>query len=165
MEIKDEGEQVVGSLAAFLIARSCGNAKIATALFWHLSVERSCGGQHSLTYKRVHLLLCQRLQSARVPSDLGLQPAAGSEQGVAVEDGGDSAGFFDMDRSGGIGGVRQGEKGGASREGNALAGRGASLSQGKPLLIDVLRRQEHFVAALGGLVAGVYECVCTHTHV
>ena len=160
----------MGSLAAFLIARSCGNACIATALFWHLSVERSCGGQHSLMYKRVHLLLCQRLHSGRVPWDLGMQPRTGGGQ--------DAGGAAGPAQQGGVstGGTKEGDgrSGGAepdssdssSPQCDNVDGQGAGSRHGKPLLIDVLRRQEHFVAALGGLVAGWIKagraraCVC-----
>lgn len=55
---EEEKEGVgVGSLASFLIARSCVNARIATALFWHLSVERSCGGEPLM------MCLCVRARS------------------------------------------------------------------------------------------------------
>ena len=128
---QDEDEtEGVGSLASFLIARSCKNARLATALFWHLSVERSCGGEHSRLYKRAHLLLCQRLQSERVSCHQGLAGEAGDTS-------------INKPSS-----LKGGSAGGSAGEGTGVPEEG-----GKRLLIHVLRRQEHFVASLGGLVA------------
>ena len=110
---------LVSSVAVLLVTVvECSHACVflhtpePTALFWHLSVERSCGGQHASLYKRAHLVLCHKLQVLRVRSNEGLEGR----------------------------GERCAEPGDAGVATDAL-------------LIDVLRRQEHFVASLGGLVA------------
>ena len=110
---------LVSSVAVLLVTLvECSHACVflhtpePTALFWHLSVERSCGGQHASLYKRAHLVLCHKLQVLRVRSNEGLECR----------------------------GERCAEPGDAGVATDAL-------------LIDVLRRQEHFVASLGGLVA------------
>eukprot|EP00960_Hanusia_phi_P036550 752393-Hanusia_phi.AAC.1 len=60
---KEEG---VGILARFLIKRSLLNASIAMAFYWHLVVERSCGGNFSRMYRRVHALLSRKLQASQM---------------------------------------------------------------------------------------------------
>jgi hypothetical protein len=109
------------------------SARLATALFWHLSVERSCGGEHSRLYKRAHLLLCHRLHSQRVPCDQGLGPSGVTAEGEIGSPmygglyGGDA--WVDMDKISAI-------KGGST--GGNLPG----AREGGQLLIDVLRRHD-----------------------
>ncbi|EKX35812.1 phosphatidylinositol 3-kinase VPS34A [Guillardia theta CCMP2712] len=75
----EEEEEAVGMLAKFLIRRSLRNSSIAMAFYWHLVVERSCGGNFSRMYRRVHALLSRRLQASQMLFDAGGGGVGGSQ--------------------------------------------------------------------------------------
>lgn len=118
-------------LSLFLIERAVACPYLAMPLFWCLTVERSCGGPHVGVYRSALALLCRQLEERKLhfsPHAPAFLPSFAQEDGSAA---------FVRDSSNPVDEV-------------------AGLKEGSEngwLMIDVLRRQEHFVACLAGMIS------------
>jgi len=121
LRYEPEPDSAPSPLCRFLIGRAVACPYLAMPLFWHLTVERSCGGSYLRVYRGGLALLCQELEQKRVRFCAQSQPITTLFSDHGIE-----------------GGQHTGQTTGAG-----------------PLMIDVLRRQEHFVASLAGLVAEI----------